>query len=63
MAALISGALAEGEAPASFLLPTRQHDLFRWCLRAGLRIVKPMTYMVIGDHQRPRGAWIPSVLC
>ena len=62
MAALISGALAASEAPASFLLPTRQHELFRWCLQAGLRIVKPMTYMVIGEHRRPRGAWIPSVL-
>lgn len=62
MAALIAGALAEGGADASFLLPTRQHELLRWCLRAGLRIVKPMTYMVIGDHRPPRGAWIPSVL-
>jgi GNAT superfamily N-acetyltransferase len=61
MAALIAGALAASDAPASFLLPTHQHDLLRWCLRAGLRIVKPMTYMVIGEH-RPRGAWIPSVL-
>jgi GNAT superfamily N-acetyltransferase len=62
MGALIAGALAAGDAPASFLLPTRQHELFRWCLQAGLRIVKPMTYMVIGEHRRPRGAWIPSVL-
>ena len=62
MMALVAGAAATREVPLSFLLPTRQHELFRWCLRAGLRIVKPMTYMVIGDHRRPRGAWIPSVL-
>jgi GNAT superfamily N-acetyltransferase len=62
MAALIAGAVAAPDAPASFLLPTRQHELFRWCLQAGLRVVKPMTYMVIGDHRQPRGAWIPSVL-
>jgi ribosomal protein S18 acetylase RimI-like enzyme len=62
MAALIAGALAGGETPASFLLPTRQHDLFRWSLRAGLRIVKPMTYMVVGERSPARGAWIPSVL-
>jgi predicted N-acetyltransferase YhbS len=62
MAALIAGAIAAGEAPASFLLPTRQHELLRWALRAGLRVVKPMTYMVIGQPHRPRGAWIPSVL-
>ena len=62
MTTLIAGALAGSDAPASFLLPTREHELLRWCLQAGLRIVKPMTYMVIGEHRRPRGAWIPSVL-
>ena len=62
MAALIAGALATSDAPASFLLPTRQHELFRWCLQAGLRVVKPMTYMAIGEYRPPHGAWIPSVL-
>jgi hypothetical protein len=49
-------------APVSFLLPTRQTRLFRWALGAGLRVVKPMNYMVIGHHREPAGAWIPSVL-
>jgi predicted N-acetyltransferase YhbS len=62
MSALIAGAVVPGGPPASFLLPVRQHDLLRWCLRAGLRIVKPMNYMVIGRYRRPEGAWIPSVL-
>jgi len=62
MAALIAGALAASDAPASFLLPTRQHELFRWCLQAGLRVVKPMTYMAVGEYRPPHGAWIPSVL-
>ena len=62
MAALIAGTLATSDTPASFLLPTRQHELFRWSLQAGLRIVKPMTYMVMGEYRRPHGAWIPSVL-
>jgi GNAT superfamily N-acetyltransferase len=62
MRALIAGALAAGEAPASFLLPTRQGEVFRWCLDAGLRVVKPMTYMTVGEHHDPSGAWIPSVL-
>lgn len=62
MAALIAGAIAAGEAPASFLLPTRQHELFHWALEAGLRVVKPMTYMVIGRPHQPQGTWIPSVL-
>ncbi len=62
MRALILGALAAGEGSASFLLPTRQAGLFRWCLNEGLRVVKPMTYMVIGEYREPDGCWIPSVL-
>jgi hypothetical protein len=59
MCALIAGALAAGEAPASFLLPTRQAELFRWLLGD---VVKPMTYMTVGRYEAPAGAWIPSVL-
>ena len=59
---LVAGALAATDRPASFLLPTRQADMLRRCLAAGLRIVKPMTYMTLGDQPEPRGAWIPSVL-
>jgi predicted N-acetyltransferase YhbS len=62
MRALILGALAAGEGPASFLLPTRQAGIFRWCLDEGLRVVKPMTYMAIGEYREPDGCWIPSVL-
>jgi hypothetical protein len=62
MRALIAGTLAAGDEPASFLLPTRQADLFRWCLGEGLRPVKPMTYMAIGEYRDPHGCWIPSVL-
>jgi ribosomal protein S18 acetylase RimI-like enzyme len=62
MRALIAGALAAGDEPASFLLPTRQAALFRWCLSEGLRPVKPMTYMSIGEYPEPDGCWIPSVL-
>jgi predicted N-acetyltransferase YhbS len=62
MRALILGALTAGEAPASFLLPTRQAELFRWCLDEGLRVVKPLTYMAIGEYREPDGCWIPSVL-
>ena len=62
LADLIAGAVAPDGPPASFLLPLHQHDLLRWCLSAGLRIVKPMNYMVLGGYRRPRGAWVPSVL-
>jgi GNAT superfamily N-acetyltransferase len=62
MCALIAGALKAGDAAASFLLPTRQGEVLRWCLAAGLRVVKPMTYMSVGQYGDPSGAWIPSVL-
>jgi predicted N-acetyltransferase YhbS len=62
MTALIEGTLASSDQAGSFLLPTRQTALFRWCLGAGLRAVKPMTYMTVGEYREPQGAWIPSVL-
>lgn len=62
MRALMLGALATVDRPASFLLPMRQTGLFGWCLDEGLRVVKPMTYMAIGEYREPSGAWIPSVL-
>src|SRR5436305_863781 len=41
-----------GAAPAfpgsGFLLPTRNGELFRWCLDHGLRVVHPMTLMSVG---------------
>ena len=62
MRALILGALATDGDPASFLLPMRQAGLFRWCLDEDLRVVKPMTYMTMGEYREPDGCWIPSVL-
>jgi hypothetical protein len=34
--------------------------LFRWCLREGLRVAKPMTLLAMGEYHEPRGAWLPS---
>lgn len=45
-----------------FLLPTRQGELFRWCLAQGLRVVQPMTLMSTGLYNQPDGAWLPAVL-
>ncbi len=56
MRALIAG----GGDPVDFLVPTRQAGLFRWCLARGLRVIKPMTLMAMGDYHEPRGAWFPS---
>ena len=62
MHALLTGAAnLGGENPLSFLLPTRQAGLFRWCLERGMRVVKPMTLMAMGEYQEPRGSYLPSV--
>lgn len=55
-----------GAAPAfigpGFLLPTRNADLLRWCLKKGLRIVQPLTLMSMGMYHEPDGAFLPSIL-
>ena len=48
-------------AGPGFLLPTRNTDLFRWCLHHGLRVVEPMTLMSLGLYQKPNGAFLPSI--
>ena len=62
MKALLLGAGAVNEEPLSFLLPVRQANFFRWCLSEGLRVIKPMTLMVMGDYQEPNGCYFVSVL-
>jgi predicted N-acetyltransferase YhbS len=61
MKGLLLGAAAATEEPLAFLVPLRS-GLFRWCLDEGLRLVKPMNLMALGDYQEPRGGWFPSVL-
>lgn len=58
---LILGAAALSADPVTFLLPTRQTAMFRWCLAARLRIQKPMTLMTLREYQEPRGCYFPSV--
>ena len=55
------GAAKEFAGPG-FLLPTRNGELFRWCLANGLRIAQPMTLMSIGLYNEPAGAFLPSIL-
>jgi predicted N-acetyltransferase YhbS len=62
MRALLAGAGAMSPEPLSMLLPTRQANLFRWCLHQGLRAIKPMTLMTMGHYQEPKGCYFPSVL-
>ena len=55
------GAAKEFAGPG-FLLPTRNGELFRWCLSKGLRITQPMTLMSKGVYNEPAGAFLPSIL-
>jgi predicted N-acetyltransferase YhbS len=59
--ALLRGAAVAVEEPLAFLVPLRT-GLFRWGLDEGLRLVKPMNLMALGEYQEPRGPWFPSVL-
>ena len=55
-----------GAAPSfpgpGFLLPTRNSEMLRWCMKQGLRIVQQMTLMSLGLYNEPRGAFMPSVI-
>ena len=45
-----------------FLLPTRNYEVFAWCLANGLRLQYPMTYMTTGLYSEPVGAYLVCVL-
>jgi predicted N-acetyltransferase YhbS len=55
-----------GAAPAfagpGFLLPTRNHEVFSWCLDGGLKLMFQMTLMTVGLYSEPTGPYMPSVL-
>ena len=55
-----------GAAPSflgpGFLLPSRNGELFRWCLANNLRVVAQATLMTIGLYNEPAGAYLPSIL-
>jgi hypothetical protein len=61
MKGLLLGAAAAVEEPLAMLVPL-QSGLFGWCLAQGLRAVKPMNLMALGEYQEPRGSWFPSVI-
>jgi len=54
-------AAADSFAGPGILVPSRNSELFRWCLTHGLRVVQPMTLMSVGLYNEPAGAWLPSV--
>ena len=54
-------ASAESFGGPGILIPSRNGELFRWCLANGLRVVQPMTLMSTGLYSDPAGAWLPSI--
>jgi N-acetylglutamate synthase-like GNAT family acetyltransferase len=44
------------------LMPTRNAELFQWCLNRGLRVVHSMTLMSLDLYNEPAGAFLPSVM-
>lgn len=53
---------AETFGGPGILVPTRNAEMFRWCLNQGLRVVQPMTLMSVGLYNEPAGAYLPSIL-
>jgi predicted N-acetyltransferase YhbS len=60
----VEALIAEAESfqGPGILVPSRNADLFRWCLANGLRVVEPMTLMTMGLYNEPAGAYLPSIL-
>lgn len=53
---------AASEFPGvGFLVPSRNGDLFRWCLNQGLRVVCQTNLITIGLYNEPVGAYLPSI--
>ncbi|MGB8689405.1 MAG: GNAT family N-acetyltransferase [Microcoleus sp.] len=63
MQALLLGAAAYSPGEVlCFHLPVRYASLFRWCLQEGLRGLKPLAVMAVGEYQQPAGCCFPSYL-
>jgi len=59
--ALISSAIDYYGGPG-ILIPTRNTQLFRWCLNNGLKLVQQLTLMTTGLYNEPAGFYMPSIL-
>ena len=47
---------------SGILVPTTNHELFRWCLKNKLRVVHVMNLMSIGLYNQPKVSYLPSIL-
>lgn len=53
---------ADSYGGPGILIPTRNAELFRWCLDNKLRLVHQLNLMTIGMYNEPAGYYMPSVL-
>lgn len=44
------------------LIPTRNAELFRWCIANKLKLIHQLTLMTIGMYNEPSGYYMPSIL-
>jgi predicted N-acetyltransferase YhbS len=54
-------AAAQAFLGPGFFVPSRNADLFRWCLDHDLRVANQGTLMTIGLYNEPAGAYLPSI--
>ena len=59
--ALIASATDNYGGPG-ILIPTRNAELFRWCLDNKLRLVHQLSLMTVGMYNEPAGSYMPSIL-
>lgn len=53
---------SEGYGGPGILIPTRNAELFRWCINNNLRLVHQLTLMTVGMYNEPAGCYMPSIL-
>jgi predicted N-acetyltransferase YhbS len=52
---------ADAFAGPGFFVPSRNGELFRWCLAHNLTVVNQGTLMTVGLYNEPHGAYLPSI--
>lgn len=46
---------------SGILIPTRNTQLFHWCLNNGLKLVQQLLLMTVGMYNEPAGSYMPSI--
>ena len=53
---------ADSYGGPGILIPSRNTQLFHWCLDKGLKLVQQLVLMTVGMYNEPAGTYMPSVL-